>query len=73
MDIVISQRRGTQYFCKAPRREARRILREKVRHMQSEAQALGTAMNQLYASSAVYTGDEADVYRSGPREQKDPY
>lgn len=54
-------------------REARRVLREKLTKIQSESQGLGTAMNQLYASSAIYVGNEEDVYRPGPREQKDPY
>jgi hypothetical protein len=54
-------------------REARRALREKVEHMQSEIQGLGVAMNQLYDSSAIYAGDEEETFRPGLSEQKDPH
>ena len=54
-------------------KEARKFLREKVRNLQSESQALGTAINQLYISSAIYAGDEESAYQPGAREQKDPY
>ena len=41
--------------------------------MQTETQALGTALNQLYASSAVVSSDEVGPFQPGPRETADPY
>lgn len=52
--------------------QARKALRERVRHMQTESQALGTAMNQLYVSSAICAADEESAYQPGPKEQIDP-
>ncbi|KAL1653415.1 hypothetical protein SLS61_003924 [Didymella pomorum] len=52
--------------------QARKALRERVGHMQTESQALGTAMNQLYVSSAICAADEESAYQPGPKEQIDP-
>lgn len=54
-------------------RDARRRLRESIKHMQTESQGLGTAMNQLYASSAIHASHEERTYTPGPRELSDPY
>lgn len=54
-------------------KEARKALRESIRHMQTESQGLGTAMNQLYASPAIYAGDEEGAYQPGSKEQQDSY
>jgi hypothetical protein len=54
-------------------REARARFHASIRNMQTETQALGTALNQLYASSAVVSSDEGGPFQPGPRETADPY
>ncbi|KAF1930688.1 uncharacterized protein M421DRAFT_418167 [Didymella exigua CBS 183.55] len=51
---------------------ARKALRESTRHMQTESKWWGTAMNQLYASTAICTNDEENLCQPGLKEQQDP-
>jgi hypothetical protein len=54
-------------------RENRKSLAGKVRGMQRELHALGTAMGQLYESGAVYTTDELEPFVPGPKEAENPF
>lgn len=53
-------------------RERRKALADCVRIMHQEVHGLGTAMAQLYSSSAVYAHDEPGPYQLSPQEAKDP-
>ena len=54
-------------------REARARFHASIRNMQTETQALGTALNQLYVSSAVVSSDEVGPFQPGHRETAGPY
>jgi hypothetical protein len=54
-------------------RENRKSVASKVRSMHRELHALGTAMGQLYTSSAVYTTDEPTPFIPSPKEEENPF
>lgn len=53
-------------------RDQRKQVREGIFALHREMHALGTAMGQLYTSSATYITDEPSSFKLGPREAQNP-